>query len=425
MKVRGLLRRGVTEDEETQPLCAFDGDEELVPCEPVPVKGCVSTEEETAFKCDIPADREHNNKKNFFELIEEDQDGDCERTPPAEKPPNGEREEDNRCTLWCEHVSDQAKSHFSSRCPVIVKVWKRVRDNSLLRRAIAEAIGTCLMVAMGTGVVSIQVLTQGTTHSGLFQIAAVWGIAVCLAIVVTGPSSGAHLNPAMSIAFALFRGRGKNCGEFPTDSCNEIPFRWTHELPVYISAQMMGGMIAGLTNLLLFWTLRSSFNDASSASDNETALAIASCYGEYFPNPGLVYANDGANVVSIQLAFFVEFWATLILSMVAFAVSARDDLRNLAPLLIGGCVTMLISVFAPFTQLGMNPARDFGPRLMAAIAGVPFALDGSGTGFWVYLVAPIGGAICGGFLYEKVLRSSEEVVHLESNLRPCGTTRSR
>ena len=108
-----------------------------------------------------------------------------------------------------------------------------------------------------------------------------------------------------------------------------------------------------------------------------------------------------------------EFLGTLILAMVVFAVT---DLRNaaappagLAPVFIGLTVAALISVIAPLTQACFNPARDFGPRLFASLAGWgAIALPGprGASSLTVYIIAPISGAIAGAGLYCRVLRSS-------------------
>jgi glycerol uptake facilitator protein len=100
--------------------------------------------------------------------------------------------------------------------------------------------------------------------------------------------------------------------------------------------------------------------------------------------------------------------------MLAFVVFSLIDPRNharpaapLAPLFIGTTIAVLISVIAPLTQAGFNPARDFGPRLFAFLAGWgEVAIPGpNGHGFWVvYIIAPCVGSVCGGFCYDRLIR---------------------
>ncbi|MBM2811265.1 MAG: Histone deacetylase superfamily [Chloroflexi bacterium] len=114
-------------------------------------------------------------------------------------------------------------------------------------------------------------------------------------------------------------------------------------------------------------------------------------------------------LVSPGLALGVEALGTGLLVLVIFAVTDPRNRaapsRGSAPLIIGLTVAALISVFAPVTQAGWNPARDLGPRLVAWLAGYgSIAIPGPQQGFWIYQVGPlIGGTIAGG-LYERVIR---------------------
>jgi glycerol uptake facilitator protein len=145
------------------------------------------------------------------------------------------------------------------------------------------------------------------------------------------------------------------------------------------------------------------------------------CYGEYFPNPGkYAVGTDHYDLadhiihysrMTEAMAFLAEFLGTLILALAVFAMT---DERNsaapaarFAPVFIGLTVAILICVFAPLTQACFNPARDFGPRVVAWAAGWDtIAIPGpNGSGFFtVYILAPIAGAIAGGGLYTWSLR---------------------
>merc|ERR1712139_507646 len=137
-------------------------------------------------------------------------------------------------------------------------------------------------------------------------------------------------------------------------------------------------------------------------------------FGEYFPNPGLTvewgsgpYTQDD---VSPLYACLIEAWGTLILSFVIFALTNErnkvfgDGARPGLPFLIGATVSVLLALYAPITQAGWNPARDFGPRLVAAMAGWgPVAIPGPRNGFWVYILGPLMGAPVGAYLAENIL----------------------
>ncbi len=275
-------------------------------------------------------------------------------------------------------------------------------EPSLGACCLAEVLGTFLLVFFGCGVVHAAVLTDA--QSGLWQVAIVWGVAIMVAIYVCGGISGAHINPAMTLAFACW-------GGFPS----------RRVLP-YIGSQFAGAMLAAATLFVLFQPQLKAHEEALKVERGQPGSEItARCYGEYFPNPGVkgnstLYAKQDtpglSGVVAFPAAFLAEFLGTLILALVVFAVI---DPRNhsappaaLAPVFIGLTVAILISVIAPLTQACFNPARDFGPRLFAATLGGwgPVAFPGANGlhCLTVYLLAPIAGAICGGGLYQRVLR---------------------
>jgi glycerol uptake facilitator protein len=272
----------------------------------------------------------------------------------------------------------------------------------LVRTCFAELLGTYLLVLFGCGVVHSAVLTG--SQSGLWQVAVVWGLAIMLAIYVAGATSGAHINPAMTVAFAA-RGR----------------FAWPL-VPPYIASQVVGAFAAAATLFVLFGPFLAAREQEKHVTRGRPGSEItAMCYGEYFPSPGPLANSPGPysaeahrqlnSLVSERAAFLAEALGTMVLALVVFAVT---DARNsggpggrLAPAFIGLTVSGLISVVAPLTQACFNPARDFGPRLFACFAGWGrVALPGpTPTGFFtVYIAAPVAGALLGATIYDLCLR---------------------
>jgi glycerol uptake facilitator protein len=130
---------------------------------------------------------------------------------------------------------------------------------------------------------------------------------------------------------------------------------------------------------------------------------LAVCFGEYFPNPG--FATSWFDI-SLFTAMLVEGFGTFMLVTMIFLLTEGCNVGRpsevLAPVFIGATVAALIAVTAPLTQTGINPARDFGPRLVAYLAGWrQIAIPGPKGGFfWVYIAAPlIGGAAAGCFRF--------------------------
>src|SRR5262245_51929113 len=215
-----------------------------------------------------------------------------------------------------------------------------------------------------------------------------WGMAVTFAIYTAGGITGAHINPAVTIAFATFRG-----------------FPWS-KVPGYIIAQILGG-IAGAA--LVYWAYHDAIRAFGSASDI-TRDGGAGSIGIFVTGPAAYISNYGDAVLSdaIGTAFLLIF---------VFAVVDLMNLpprANLAPLIIGLCVFAIGMSFGASTGYAINPARDLGPRILAALEGWGDAAFPGDQGnlndyFWIPIAGPIVGAIIGCILYEffisYVLRS--------------------
>jgi glycerol uptake facilitator protein len=139
---------------------------------------------------------------------------------------------------------------------------------------------------------------------------------------------------------------------------------------------------------------------------SEASVKTAMMFGEYFPNPG---APSEVAAVSLPVAFAVETVGTSLLVLTIFMLTEGCNVgrppSELVPILIGLTVTAIIGVLAPLTQAGLNPARDFGPRLFAWLAGWGrAAIPGPSGGFFtVYVLGPLTGGTVSALVFSKVL----------------------
>lgn len=206
---------------------------------------------------------------------------------------------------------------------------------------LAEFIATFALVFAGCGAIVVDTLTHGAiTHVG---VAASFGLVIGVMIYAIGHISGAHINPAVTLAFALTR-------HFP------LP-----RVPLYWLAQLLGAAGAA-------WLLRVLFGDVAHL-------------GATLPSGG-----DGQSLVlEIVLTFFLMF--------VIMAVATDDRaVGQAAALAIGGTVLLDAMFGGPISGASMNPARSFGPALAS----------GAWSHYWVYVAGPVAGALLGAFSYEVV-----------------------
>ena len=247
---------------------------------------------------------------------------------------------------------------------------------------LSEFLGTFIFLLCGIGCVGA--LKLAGASFGQWEISIVWGLAVAMGVYVCGGVCGAHLNPSVTIALALF-------GDF--DKRKVVP---------YILVQMVAGFCAAALAYAMYYNL---FADAVAATAGDpakmTALAGIFCT---FPHPKITFFQ----------AFFVELVITAVLMCLIYALV---DGRNTAPkgnlggLLIGLLVALIGASFGPLTGFAMNAARDFGPRLFATLAGwgsdamTGYAVNShlSLPYFLVPLIAPIIGACIGAAVYKYVI----------------------
>ena len=272
---------------------------------------------------------------------------------------------------------------------------RRASDTSQLpidlKAAIAgEFLGTFILVFFGVGSVNAAVATGA--QAGLWQVAVVWAIGVSLAIYSSASLSGAHLNPAITITAAVYDG-----------------FSW-RRAGVYIASQVAGAIAASVVLYIMFAEPIAAFERAKGLVRGSPGSELsAMMFGEYFPNPA-VYGTTPAHfqIVSLKGAFVAEMIGT---AMLAFLVGSLTSDKNMArpnsafvAVMIGLGVAAIISLIAPLTQAGLNPARDFGPRLVSWFMGWgSIAIPGPRGGwFTVYILAPVVGALIGGGLQRYV-----------------------
>lgn len=250
----------------------------------------------------------------------------------------------------------------------------RLKIPGLLGELAAEFAGTLILILFGLGVVA-QVVASNGTLGGHDSIAWAWGLGVTLGVYVAGRISGAHLNPAVTIALAAFKG-----------------FSWRKVLP-YSIAQIVGAFVAALI-------VRWNYSEVLAKFDPGHTFKSQFVFSTM---PG-----NGALPVHEWGAFRDQIIGTAILM---FLIVAVTDMRNtppaanLAPFIIGLIVVAIGMAFGTDAGYAINPARDFGPRLAQFLTGYGTAFrDQYGElYFWVPIVAPIIGGVLGAGLYEGLV----------------------
>ena len=250
---------------------------------------------------------------------------------------------------------------------------------------IGEVFGTFLLIFFGCGAVAGAVAFDA--FKGVFQVAAVWGAGLIVAILLTAGHSQAHFNPAITLPMFLFRGMK---GRLALG---------------YVFCQMIGAFLAAAILFLIFREPLSAYEEAQGIQRGQKGSeATAMVFGEFFPNPGgKPLSAEHKTTLSMSSAFVAELVGTGLLAFAVFGFTSTDVQKRLGggvPFAIGITLTVLICIFGPVTMACFNPARDLAPRLFSAFAGwgaVPFAVNGHG--WWVvYIVAPLGGGVLGGWL---------------------------
>ena len=249
-----------------------------------------------------------------------------------------------------------------------------------LKELLGESLGTFIIVFFGCGAVAGAVYLGA--FSSLLEVAIIWGMGVTLAIFSTRNICSAHLNPAVTIAMLIAK-----------------RISWK-KVPYYILAQFIGAFIASSVLYFIFQDAISVYEESLNiVRGSKESYQSAVMFGEFFPNPGF----NGKFKIGWPTAMVLETIGTLLLVLVIFRLNEKEkQIDNLTPILIGLAVSSIICVIAPFTQAGLNPARDFGPRLFAYFAGwknAAFPVP-SFSFLTVYIVGPILGGVLATFLHK-------------------------
>ncbi len=250
---------------------------------------------------------------------------------------------------------------------------------------VAEFFGTMILILFGDGCVAVFGLFTniGANNAATpfanewIVIILGWGLAVMLGIYVAGAISGAHLNPAVTLGFAI---RGK--------------FAWSKVIPYWV-AQVLGAFIAAL---ILYFVYQGALVHQLGVN----GLSIGDIAD---PNKGYgwVFYTYPKSFVGTFGAFGDEFIGTALLVGLIFAiVDGRNQpvQANLNPLIIGFLIVAIGASFGTNTGYAINPARDFGPRLWVAIVSGGQSFSVNNFYFWIPIVAPLLGGIVGALIYD-------------------------
>ena len=246
-------------------------------------------------------------------------------------------------------------------------------EKGLLRELLAEFLGTCVLIMFGVGVVAQVVLSKRAAGDTL-SINIAWGIAVMMGCYVSAGVTGAHLNPAVTLALAVHR-------QFP----------WGKVLP-YSCAQLAGAFVA---SAVVFVT----YHEALGAFDGGVRQVLGA------QGTAGIWATYPQSFLSTFPGGFIDqVVGTALLVGVILGIT---DTRNspvpagLAPVVVGLLVVVIGTSFGFNAGYAINPARDFGPRLFTFVAGWGGAVFSAGNAWWwVPIVAPCVGGVVGGWVYD-------------------------
>ncbi|TFK73625.1 putative aquaporin 4 [Pluteus cervinus] len=262
-------------------------------------------------------------------------------------------------------------------------LWSKYRD--FAREPLAEFLGTAILVILGTGAncstaLSTSPKVASSPHGGALSGNIGWALGVSLGVWVCGGVSAGHINPAITIAMATF-------GRFP----------WK-KVPVYIFAQLWGAIFGAA---VIYGNYYHAINVFEGGAGVRT-LATAGLFGTF-----------AADYMSNANAFFNEFLGTAIFLIVIFAFSDKKNIpppNGLQPLVLFLVVLGIGIATGLQTGAAINPARDFGPRILTSIVGYGGAVYSFRNQYWLWcgILGPISGALAGSFVYDVLIYTGSD-----------------
>ena len=235
---------------------------------------------------------------------------------------------------------------------------------SLFAQCLFEFLGTLVMILLGCGVVACVSLNKSKGQSsGWIVITLAWGLAVMCGVLIAGPFTGAHLNPAVSFGLAAV-------GKFP----------WAFVMP-YICAQILGALVGGA---LVYWFYKDHFDATMGDGSAEAKLGI------FCTIPAI--RNYPRNFLSELIGTFVLILVILFIGDQSNA--PQVGLGSVGAFPVAFLVVVIGLSLGGTTGYAINPARDFGPRLAHAL----LPIKGKGSSQWSYSWVPILGPIAGAAL---------------------------
>jgi MIP family channel proteins len=247
-------------------------------------------------------------------------------------------------------------------------------SQGVMREVLAEFLGTFVLIVFGVAVVAQVVLSQQAS-GGYLSINLGWGLAVMFGCYVAGGVSGAHLNPAVTVALAIHRG-----------------FPW-HKVGPYVAGQLAGAFLASLVVYLTYFEALNAYDGGVRQVTGDLGTA------------GIWATYPQAFLSTFPGGFLDQVVGTALLVGVIFALT---DVRNtpppagLGPLVVGLLVVVIGMTFGYNAGYAINPARDFGPRVFTALFGWGAEVFRAGnTWWWVPVTAPMVGGVLGGWIYDQ------------------------